>query len=131
MTTSGAATTIEPGVIATYVLGRRDAQAFAAGGAVTSKFIQERPDVARRYAIAWRKALAAIRTDPTTREHLKVNTPTPPELVMQVGIPSFTMTNELSAQDLRDFQRLIDISIEMGVLKEPVDTGKYLVKLDP
>jgi NitT/TauT family transport system substrate-binding protein len=130
MVTNGAATALEAGVIATYVLGRRDAQAFAAGGAVTSKFIQERPDVAKRYARAWRKALAAIKADPTTRDHLKGNTPTPPDLITKVGIPSFTMISDLTPQALADFQRFIDFATDMGVLKERVETVKLLVELD-
>src|SRR5438874_13750658 len=42
----GIARTIEAGVIAHYVLGDPDANAFVAGCALTSDFIKARPDVA-------------------------------------------------------------------------------------
>src|SRR5271165_3549889 len=44
----GVATTIEAGVIAHYILGNPEANAFVGGCALTSEFIRSRPDVARR-----------------------------------------------------------------------------------
>ena len=46
----GVAKTIEAGVIAKYVLGDPEADAFAAGCAFTTEFINKRPDVAKRFA---------------------------------------------------------------------------------
>ena len=43
---NGVARRIEGGVIATYLLGRKDAQAFAAGNALGGEFLAERPAVA-------------------------------------------------------------------------------------
>jgi NitT/TauT family transport system substrate-binding protein len=128
--TSGGATELESGVLATYILGRKDALAFAAGGAMTSKFVKERPDVARRYAIAWRKAIETIAKDPTTREHLKVNTFVPPELAMQVGLPAFVMVDQMTDQNRVDFQKYMDFAHDGGFLKEKVDVTKYLITLD-
>src|SRR5258708_189392 len=51
----GVATTIEAGVIAHYVLGDPDANAFVAGCAMSSDFITPRPEVAKRFAPAWPK----------------------------------------------------------------------------
>src|SRR6202171_4961409 len=45
---TGAGYTIEAGVIAKYILGSPDANAYAAGCALTSDFIKTRPDVAKR-----------------------------------------------------------------------------------
>jgi NitT/TauT family transport system substrate-binding protein len=128
--TSGGATELEAGVLATYILGRKDALAFAAGGAMTSKFVKERPDVARRYAIAWRKAVETIAKDPTTREHLKVNTFVPPELAMQVGLPAFVMVDQMTDQNRADFQKYMDFAHDGGFLKEKIDVTKYLITLD-
>ena len=127
---SGDAVLLESGVIATHVLGRKEALAFAAGGAVHGKFMADRPAVAKRYAAAWRKAVNAIAADPTTREALKVNTSIPPELVMEVGIPKFIMVSDLAPQDRKDFQAFIDFSTAQGVLREQIDTSKCLVTLD-
>jgi NitT/TauT family transport system substrate-binding protein len=127
---NGGAIELEGGIVATYILGRKDALAFAAGGAVTTKFAKERPDVARRYAIAWRKAIETINKDPSAREALKVNTSVPPELVMQVGVPKFVMADQVTAQNKADFQKYMDFATAQGVVKGQVDVTKYLVTFD-
>lgn len=130
MNSMGAAKTVEAGVVSKYIIGREEAYAYMAGGAITGKFMKERPDVARRFSVAWRKALKDIEQDPTTRELLKGNTFTPPELAMTIPMPRMLMVDQLSAQDKKDFQKVIDFTIQSGVIKDPVDTGKYLVVLD-
>jgi NitT/TauT family transport system substrate-binding protein len=127
---NGGAAELEGGVIATYILGRKDAMVFAAGGAITTKFAKERPDVARRYAIAWRKAIETIDRDPSTREALKVNTSVPPELVMKVGLPKFVMADQVTTQNMADFQKYMDFATAQGIVKGQVDVTKYLVTLD-
>jgi len=127
---NGGAAELEGGVIATYILGRKDAMVFAAGGAITTKFARERPDVARRYAIAWRKAIETIDRDPSTREALKVNTTVPPELVMKVGLPKFVMADQVTTQNMADFQKYMDFATAQGIVKGQVDVTKYLVTLD-
>lgn len=130
MNRSGAAKTIETGIIARYIIGRDDASAWAAGGALTQKFITERPDVARRFAIAWRKALDAIKTDPTTRAYLKGNTLTPPDLVDTVPLPGFAMVDQMSEQDRKDLQAFVDFATERGILTGKVDSAKFTTVLD-
>jgi NitT/TauT family transport system substrate-binding protein len=130
MNSTGAAKTVEAGVVAKYIIGREEAYAYMAGGAITGKFLKERPDVARRFTVAWRKALKDIEQDPTTRELLKGNTFTPPELAMTIPLPRMLMVDQLSAQDKKDFQKVIDFTIQSGVIKDPVDTSKYLVVPD-
>ncbi|MEM8665246.1 MAG: ABC transporter substrate-binding protein [Pseudomonadota bacterium] len=130
MVNAGAATSVEAGVISSYILGRDEAKAFAAGGALTGAFMEERPEVAARFAAAWRKALADIESDPATRELLKGNTFTPPDVAMTMPMPQFMMVDQLSDEDRADFQALIDFATENGVLDENVDTSEYLVVLD-
>ena len=57
MVSQGIARKLESGVIAKYMLGRPDACAVLAGGVMSGKFLQERPQVAERLARAWAKAL--------------------------------------------------------------------------
>jgi NitT/TauT family transport system substrate-binding protein len=130
MNSMGAAKTVEAGVVSKYIIGREEAYAYMAGGAITGKFMKERPEVAKRFSTAWRKALKDIEQDPTTRELLKGNTFTPPELAMTIPLPRMLMVDQLSVQDKKDFQKVIDFTIQSGVIKDPVDTGKYLVVLD-
>src|SRR5260370_25132567 len=56
----GVATTVEAGVIARYILGDAEANAFVGGCALTSDFIKSRPDVARPVADAWEKAARSL-----------------------------------------------------------------------
>ena len=60
----GVATTIEAGVIAHYILGDPNANAFAAGCAITSDFIKSRPDVAKRFTAAWERATRFVNENP-------------------------------------------------------------------
>lgn len=126
MAQQGSARTLEAGVIATYVLGSDDADAFVAGGALTDRFIQERPEVAKRFAMAWGKALADIANDDNARSHLVKNTFTPPDLAPTMPMVKFVMVADLDDGDRAEFQKFIDFAAENGILESKVDTSKYL-----
>ncbi len=126
MAQQGSARTLEAGVVAKYVLGSDDADAFIAGGALTGKFIADRPDVAKRFAAAWGRALKDIASDETVRKHLVKNTFTPPSLAPTMPLVKFVMVGDLSAGDREEFQTFIDFASNNGILKEKVDTAKYL-----
>lgn len=121
---------LEAGIIARHVIGRDDAQAWAAGAALSGEFIKNKPDVARRFAIAWAKAVEAIATDPSARESLKGNTYTPAEIAMTVPLPKFTMVSKLSAQDKADLQTFLDWGVTTGLLKQKIDATPYLKALE-
>ncbi|TVQ58244.1 MAG: ABC transporter substrate-binding protein [Rhodobacteraceae bacterium] len=125
----GAAELIEAGVIATHLLGRPDAKAFAAGAAMTGAFVERNPDVAARFAAAWRLALADIAEDPTTRELLKGNTFTPSDVAMTMPMPEFLMADALTDQDRADYVALIRFAVDRGVLEQPIDPLDYLIEL--
>jgi NitT/TauT family transport system substrate-binding protein len=123
----GVARTIEAGVIAHYVLGDADANAFVAGCALTGDFIKNRPDVARRFAAAWAKAVAFISTSPeAARRHLVKNTFTPEDVVDSVPMIHYVMAINLTPKDKADYQKFIDFSVESNVLPEKIDVTKYL-----
>ena len=123
----GIASTLEAGVIAKYVLGDADANAFVAGCALTSDFIKARPDVAKRFAAAWGKAVRLINTSPQdARKHLAKNTLTPDDVVETVPMIRYFMAGDLTPKDKADFQKFIDFSTQTGTLSEKVDVTKYL-----
>jgi NitT/TauT family transport system substrate-binding protein len=123
----GVAATIEAGVIAHYVLGDPDANAFVAGCAMSSDFIKARPDVAKRFAAAWAKAIDLINTDPAeARKHLVKNTFTPEDVADTVPMIRYFMAKDLGAKDRADYQKFIDFSVTTGTLPEKVDVGKFL-----
>jgi NitT/TauT family transport system substrate-binding protein len=123
----GIASTIEAGVIATYVLGDPNANAFVGGCALTSDFIKNRPDVARRFTAAWEKAVRLINENPNeARKHLAKNTFTPDDVVDSVPMIRYFMAKDLTAKDKADYQKFIDFSVKAGTLTENVDVTKYL-----
>jgi NitT/TauT family transport system substrate-binding protein len=123
----GVATTLETGVIAHYVLGDPNANAFVGGAALTSDFIKNRPDVAKRFTAAWEKAVKLINENPTeARKHLVKNTFTPDDVVDTVPMIRYFMAKDLTAKDKADYQKFIDFSVKTGTLEQPVDVTKYL-----
>ncbi len=123
----GFAKTLEAGVIAKYILGDPNADAFAAGCAFSSDFIKARPDVAKRFAGAWAKAIDFIRTNPKeARKFLAKNTLTPDDIVDTVPMLGYIMTKDMSPKQLDYLQKFSDFGTEIGVVPEKVDVKKYL-----
>lgn len=124
----GVATTLEAGVIAHYVLGDPEANAFVGGCALSSDFIKARPDVARRFTAAWAKAVDFINNNPTeARKHLVKNTFTPDDVVDTVPMIRYFMVKDLTDKDKAAYQTFIDFSTKVGTLPEKVDVTKFLV----
>jgi NitT/TauT family transport system substrate-binding protein len=123
----GVARTLEAGVIAKYILDDEDGNAFAAGCALTSDFIKSRPDVARRFAEVWKRAIHFVNDNPQeARKYLAKNTLTPEDVVDTVPMVHYFMAGELSAKNRAEFQKFIDFSTAVGTLSEHVDITKYL-----
>lgn len=119
---------VETGVIATHLLGRKDASAFAAGAVLSDRFIAERPDVARRFAEVWARGVKTALSDSSTRGYLVQGMKVPPELAAIVPLPRIVLAQDLTAADAADFQRFLDIGQELGVVAKRVD-GAALVKV--
>ncbi|OPY96550.1 hypothetical protein A5906_04715 [Bradyrhizobium sacchari] len=129
MIKAGVARSLEAGVISKYILGNESANAYAAGCAVTSDFIQKRPDVAKRFAAAWAKAIAFINTNPDeARKHLLKNTFTPDNVVDMVPMLGYVMASDMSKEQVSDLQALADFGASIGVIPEKVDAAKFLQK---
>jgi NitT/TauT family transport system substrate-binding protein len=123
----GVATTLESGLIAKYILGDPKANAWVAGGVLSTDFIKNRPEVARRFAAAWGTAITFINSNPKeARRHLVKNTFTPDDVVETVPLVKFTNVVDLTAHNRREFQAFIDYSAKLGTLPETVDVTKYL-----
>lgn len=118
---------VEAGVIATHLLGNKKASAFAAGAVLADKFSTERPDVAKRFAEAWARGVKEAQRDSSTRGYLIAGMKVPPELAAVVPLPRIVMAKDLSAADVTDFQKFLDLGVELGVVKEKLD-GRALVR---
>jgi NitT/TauT family transport system substrate-binding protein len=122
-------TLVEAGLIAKYILGNPQANGYAAGTVVTSDFVKERPDVAKRFAQGWSKAIAFIKSNPDdARKYLAGNTFTPPDLVGIIPLVGFTMVSDLTPANVAEFQKFIDFSSDHGILSEKVDVTKFMQK---
>jgi NitT/TauT family transport system substrate-binding protein len=123
----GVATTIEAGVISKYILGDETANAYAAGGAMTSDFIASKPDVAKRFADAWAEAIAFVRANPDeARKYLAHNTLTPEDLVDLVPMLGYTMTKDMTLKQIGELQKFVDFGTEIGVVPEKIDVTKFI-----
>jgi NitT/TauT family transport system substrate-binding protein len=123
----GAAKTVEAGVIAKYILGDPKADAFAAGCAFSTEFIEKRPDVAKRFAGVWAKAIAYINKEPEkARKYLAKNTLTPDDLVDSIPMLGYIMVKDMNAKQLGYLQSFADFGTEIGVVPEKVDVKKYI-----
>ncbi len=123
----GVARTLEAGVIAKYILGDENGNAFAAGCALTSDFIKSRPDVARRFAAVWKKAIHFVNDNPQeARKYLAKNTLTPEDVVDTVPMVRYFMAGELTDKHKAEFQKFIDFSTAVGTVPGKVDITKYL-----
>jgi NitT/TauT family transport system substrate-binding protein len=121
------AKTLESGIIANIILGDRNANAYVGGAALSDDFIKSRPDVAKRYAEAWNKALALIHNDPKeARKYLLKNTVTPESVVDTVPLLLHTPVSKLSDQDRKNFQAYVDFAIGVGVVSEKIDMTQFL-----
>jgi NitT/TauT family transport system substrate-binding protein len=112
---------VETGVISTYLLGRKEANAFAAGAVLSDKFMTERPDVAKRFAAAWARGVKEAQADSSTRGYLIAGMKVPPELAATVPLPRIVMAKDLTSADAADFQKFLDIGTELGVVKDRMD----------
>src|SRR5437588_1321021 len=129
MIKAGVARSLETGVISKYILGDETADAYAAGCAMTSDFIQKRPDVARRFAAAWGKAIGYINKNPDdARKYLAKNTFTPDNVVDMVSMLGYVMAGDMTANQVADLQRLADFGNSIGVVPEKLDVTKILQK---
>ena len=119
--------TLESGIIASIVLGDRNANAYVGGAALSDDFIKARPDVARRYAEAWNKASDLIANDPKeARKYLLKNTVTPESVVDTVPLLLHTPVSKLTEQDRKNFQAYVDFAIGVGAVSEKIDMMKFL-----
>lgn len=129
MIKAGVARTLEAGVISKYILGDEKADAYAAGCAITSDFIQKRPEVAKRFAMAWSKAVDYINKNPDdARKYLAKNTFTPDNVVDMVSMLGYTMAKDMTPKQIGDLQKLSDFGTSIGVVPEKLDVTKYIYK---
>ncbi|MDB5593246.1 MAG: hypothetical protein JWM36_207 [Hyphomicrobiales bacterium] len=129
LATTGAARTLEAGLVATYVLGDSKANGWIAGTAMTSDFIKTKPEAAKKFAAAWAKSIKAIEADTAdARKAMAKGIAMTPEVAAAVPLVKFTMVSDLTPGNVAEFQKFIDFSSDNGILSAKVDVTKMLQK---
>ncbi|TBO27882.1 ABC transporter substrate-binding protein [Aquabacterium lacunae] len=112
---------LENGVIAKYVLGAADAPWFGGSASLTTTFLKERPEAAKKYIAAYAKAVDFVRKNPAdVRRHLDGFTAIDETLVKEVPLSGFVMYNEFTPSDLSYFQKFFDVFAERKIFSRPV-----------
>ena len=118
---------LEPGVISKYVLGNHDAPWFGGSASVTTAFLKDRPEVAKRYVAAYAKAVDWVRKNPdAARNHMDGFTAIEPTLVKEVPLAGFTLYNEFKPSDIDYFQKFFDVFTERKIFNKRLDVKSLL-----
>lgn len=118
---------LEVGVISKYVLGDPDAPWFGGAASVTTAFLKDKPDLAKRYIAAYGKAVEWVRKYPDeSRTHMDGFTAIDASLVKEVPLPGFTMYNEFKPSDIDYFQKFFDVFTERKIFSRRVDVKSLL-----
>lgn len=118
---------LEPGVISKYVLGNADAPWFGGSASVTTAFLKDKPDLARRYIAAYAKAVDWVRKSPDeSRKHLDGFTAIEESLVKEVPLAGFTLYNEFKPSDIDYFQKFFDVFTERKIFSRRLEVKPLL-----
>ena len=118
---------LEPGVIARYVLGDPDAPWFGGSASITTAFMKDKPDLARRYVAAYAKAVDWVRKNPAeSRSHMDGFTAIEEALVKEVPLSGFTLYNEFKPSDIEHFQKFFDVFTERKIFSKRLDVKSLL-----
>jgi NitT/TauT family transport system substrate-binding protein len=120
---------LETGVIAKYILGNPNAAWFGGSAALSTQFIKENPETAKKYIEVHRRAVKSIRDNPDeARKYLAGYTAIEGDLAKAVPIPAYTMYDEFTDSDLKDFQKFFDYMTEQKVFSKKVDVASLIYK---
>ena len=129
LASTGGGTTLEAGLIATYVLGDDKANGWAAGTAMSGDFIKSKPAAAKKFAAAWAKSIAAVEANmDEARKSLAKNIAMSPEVAATVPMVKFTMAKDLTPANVAELQKFIDFVSDAGILSAKVDVNTMLQK---
>jgi len=112
---------LENGVISKYILGNADAPWFGGSASVTSTFLKDQPELAKKYIAAYARSVDFVRKNPAqVRQHLDGFTSIDPSLVKEVPLSGFTLYNEFTEADIGYFQKFFDVFTERKIFSRRV-----------
>ncbi len=118
---------LEVGVISKYVLGDPDAPWFGGSATVTTAFLKDKPEMAKKYIAAYAKAVDWVRKNPDeARTHLDGFTAIDETLVKEVPLSGFTLYNEFKTSDIDYFQKFFDVFSDRKIFAKRVEVKPLL-----
>ena len=111
-------------------VGQFIADPFYSGAAVlTTKFINERPEVARKVVEVLDEATRLVNADfDKYRDILPIYTAILPEQLEYVQKPYLRSFSDLNETDLDSYQAFVDVFFKEGVLEEPIDVRTKMLQ---
>ncbi len=120
---------LETGVIAKYVLGKADAPWFGGSASLTTAFISQSPDAAKKLIAAYGKGIEFVRKHPDeARQYLNGYTSIDKTLASEVPLPGYKMYNEFTPSDIEYFQKFFDLFFERKIFTRQVLVPAMLYK---
>jgi len=102
---------------------------YAGAGVITTKFITERPDVARRFIAVMDEAVIKVSKNfDAYRKHLIGYTPVTAQTVSVVKPMHFVGSGDLREADIAAYQKFADIFVAGGAMKDRVDVSKLILR---
>lgn len=103
---------------------------FAGAGVVTTKFLTERPAVAKRFMMVINQAAASIEKDFNAyRKYLISYTPVTDATISYVKPMFYLGSEDIDSAAIASYQKFADIFVTNGALKSSVDVSKLIVKI--
>jgi NitT/TauT family transport system substrate-binding protein len=120
---------LETGVIAKYILGKPDAPWFGGSASLTTVFIKQSPDAAKKLIAAYAKGIEFVRKHPDeARQYLNGYTSIDKSLASEVPLPGYAMYNEFTAADIEYFQKFFDLFYDRKIFTRRVLVPSMLYK---
>jgi NitT/TauT family transport system substrate-binding protein len=125
----GITRTLETGVIAKYILGDPNAPWFGGSATLSTQFIKESPETAKKYIEVYRRAIKSIRDNPEeVRQYLTGYTAIEGDLAKAVPLPAYTIYDEFTDSDIKYFQAFFDYMNQKQVFSKKVDVASLIYK---
>lgn len=126
---NGSTRVLEPAVVSHYVLGSPAAPWHGGAAVLTAAFVEANPQVSKQYIAAYLRGVDLVRHSlDSTLVYLSGYTPITADLAKQVPMAGYASYTELSADDLRYYQKFYDFFSQKGVFSEKVDVTSLLYK---
>jgi len=102
---------------------------YPGAGIVSSKFVQENPEIMEKIIIVFERSLEDIREDPEgVREYFRGYTPLDDSIIPEAPILKFVLSKDFTEKDIEVIEAFHRIFSTYGVVETPIQTRDILYK---